>query len=255
MESLKDNIKSEIIEEELLTRINISKLPVHVAVIMDGNGRWAKQRGLMRIEGHHAGAESVKELVEASANLGIEYLTLYAFSKENWKRPRTEVNFLWKLLEEYLKKEDKALIKNQICLKAIGQIEAIPSSTHRELVRVMRMTRDCKRLVMIVALNYSGRSEILDAVKRILCGTDSDKNNLDEERFSRHLHTAHIPDPDLLIRTGGEFRLSNFLLWQVAYSEIWITEKYWPDFRKNDLYEAIIDYQKRERRFGDISTE
>jgi undecaprenyl diphosphate synthase len=249
--NLKGFIKPGTPEEELVNRLDFSKLPAHVAVIMDGNGRWAKKRKLPRIEGHRSGAESVQEVVEASARLGIKYLTLYAFSKENWKRPKTEVATLWKLLLDYLKKEDKVLMENHFRLNVIGQISEIPQSTRNELERVMEMTKNNRRLVVTLALNYSGRQEILDAVKRI--GSDKmDMNNLDENTFSKYLYTSNIPDPDLLIRTSGELRVSNFLLWQIAYAEIWITPVYWPDFRRLHMLQALVDFQKRERRFGDV---
>ena len=239
-------------EERLVRQLDPSRLPRHVAVIMDGNGRWAEKRHKPRIEGHRAGAKAVQEVVESCARLGVGFLTLYAFSKENWKRPKKEVALLWRLLEEYLHKQDKTLIKNKIRILAIGQREGIPASTENELERVEAMTRDFDRLTVVMALNYSGRTEILDAVKRILEERDLDSARLDEETFSRRLYTAGIPDPDLLIRTSGELRISNFLLWQIAYSEIWITPVLWPDFRRRDFLQALVDYQKRERRFGAV---
>jgi len=240
-------------EEELLVKqLDFSRLPRHIAVIMDGNGRWAEKRNMLRIEGHREGSKSVREIVETCARLGIEFLTLYAFSKENWKRPRREVSTLWKLLEDYLKKEDKVLVENEIRLKVIGQRERIPASVRRELERVEELTKNNKRLTVVLALSYGGRDEILDAVKRIFKERNFDIGNLDEKKFSEYLYTAQIPDPDLLIRTSGELRVSNFLLWQIAYSEIWITPELWPDFRKKHLLQALLDYQKRERRFGDI---
>lgn len=249
--NLKGFIKPGTPEEELVNQLDFSKLPCHVAVIMDGNGRWAKKRKLPRIEGHRSGAESVQEVVETSARLGIKYLTLYAFSKENWKRPKTEVATLWKLLLDYLRKEDKVLMENQFRLNVIGQTSEIPQGTRNELERVMEMTKDNSRLIVTLALNYSGRQEILDAVKRI--GSDkTDMNNLDENTFSKYLYTSNIPDPDLLIRTSGELRISNFLLWQIAYAEIWITPVFWPDFRRLHMLQALVDFQKRERRFGDV---
>ncbi len=249
--NLKGFIKPGTPEEELVNQLDFSKLPCHVAVIMDGNGRWAKKRKLPRIEGHRSGAESVQEVVETSARLGIKYLTLYAFSKENWKRPKTEVATLWKLLLDYLRKEDKVLMENQFRLNVIGQTSEIPQGTRNELERVMEMTKNNSRLIVTLALNYSGRQEILDAVKRI--GSDkTDMNNLDENTFSKYLYTSSIPDPDLLIRTSGELRISNFLLWQIAYAEIWITPVFWPDFRRLHMLQALVDFQKRERRFGDV---
>ncbi len=239
-------------EEALFRQLDLSQIPRHVAVIMDGNGRWAKKRNLPRIEGHRAGAKAVQEAVESCARLGVKILTLYAFSKENWKRPKKEVATLWKLLEEYLKKEDKALVENKFRLKVIGQKERIPASTLRELERVEELTKRNDQLVVVLALNYGGRAEIVDGVKKILREKELDADSLTEEKFAQFLYTAHLPDPDLLIRTSGELRISNFLLWQIAYSEIWITDELWPDFRRKHFLQALIDYQKRERRFGDI---
>lgn len=251
-ENLKDFIKPGSEEDLLVKQLDFSRLPRHVAVIMDGNGRWAKKRKLPRVEGHRVGAKSVREVVETCAHLGIEYLTLYAFSKENWKRPRKEVATLWRLLEEFLKREDKVLVKNKFRLKVIGQIEAIPASVSREVERVKELTKNNTRLTIVLALNYGGRDEIMDAVKKIVNDKDFDITTLNEEKFSQYLYTICIPDPDLLIRTSGELRVSNFLLWQIAYAEIWITQDFWPDFRKKHLLQALVDYQKRERRFGDI---
>jgi undecaprenyl diphosphate synthase len=252
LESLEGFIKPGSEEDELVRRIDFDRLPLHVAVIMDGNGRWAKKRNLPRVEGHRAGSKSVREVMETSSRLGIRYLTLYAFSQENWKRPRTEVNTLWKLLEEYLKREDKTMAKNRIRLQVIGRIEALPAPAQRELKRVMELTKDNDRLTVIAALNYGGRTEIVDAIKKLASSSDHSIDNLDEDTFSDYLYTAGIPDPDLLIRTSGELRISNFLLWQIAYAEIWITPLFWPDFKRKDLIQAILDYQARERRFGDI---
>ncbi|MCK4556613.1 MAG: isoprenyl transferase [Candidatus Aminicenantes bacterium] len=251
-EDLKGFIKPGSEEESLVNQLDLSRLPRHVAVIMDGNGRWAKKKKLPRIEGHRAGSKSVREIVEASAHLGIKFLSLYAFSKENWKRPKKEVTTLWRLLENYLKKEDKVLVENQFRLRAIGERDAIPVSVRKELERVEELTKDFDRLTIILALNYGGRDEIVDAVKRIARDKDCDVESLDEEKFAHYLYTNNIPDPDLLIRTSGELRVSNFLLWQIAYSEIWITPVFWPDFRKKQLLQALVEYQKRERRFGDI---
>lgn len=251
-ENLKDFVKPGSEEEFLLKQLDFSRLPRHVAVIMDGNGRWAKKRKLPRVEGHRAGAKSVRQVVETCARLGIKFLTLYAFSKENWKRPKREVATLWRLLENYLKREDKVLVKNQFRLKVIGQREAIPAPVRKEVERVEELTKDYNRLTIVLALNYGGRDEIVDAVKKISKEKNFDIDNLDEEKFSQFLYTVHLPDPDLLIRTSGELRVSNFLLWQIAYSEIWITQDFWPDFRKKQLLQALVDYQKRERRFGDI---
>ena len=251
-EDLEGFIKPGSEEDQLVQKIDFSKIPQHVAVIMDGNGRWAKKRNLPRVEGHRAGAESVRELVETCARLGIKYLTLYAFSKENWKRPRKEVITLWRLLEEYLKKQDKVLVENRFRLKVIGQRDDIPASVQKELNRVEELTKDNDRMTIVLALNYGGRTEIVDGIKKVLKEKDFNIESLDEEKFSGYLYTADIPDPDLLIRTSGEQRVSNFLLWQIAYSEMWITPEYWPDFRKKHLLQAVVDYQRRERRFGDI---
>jgi len=252
LDSLKDFIKPGSEEEKLVKQIDFSRLPTHVAVIMDGNGRWAKKRKLPRLEGHRAGARSVREVVETCARLGIKYLTLYAFSKENWKRPKKEVATLWRLLEDYLKKEDKTLVKNKFRLMIIGQREGVPFSARRELERVEKLTKHNQRMTIVLALNYGGRTEIVDGVKKILREKNVDIDSLDEKKFSSYLYTGHLPDPDLLIRTSGEMRVSNFLLYQIAYSEIWITQEYWPDFSKKHMLQALVDYQKRERRFGDI---
>ncbi|MBM3284279.1 MAG: isoprenyl transferase [Candidatus Aminicenantes bacterium] len=249
---LKGFIKPGSEEAKLARQLDYSRLPRHVAVIMDGNGRWARERRLPRIEGHRAGAKAVQEVVEACGRLGIKFLTLYAFSKENWKRPKKEIARLWQLLEDYLRKEDKQLLKNEIRLMVIGQRDEIPWSVRRELERVEELTKSFDKLTVVLALNYAGRAEILDAVKKIWIAGDGDPASLDEETFSRYLYTAALPDPDLLIRTSGEFRVSNFLLWQIAYAELWITPVYWPDFRRKHFLQALVDYQKRERRFGAI---
>jgi undecaprenyl diphosphate synthase len=251
-ENLKEFIDPGSEEEELIDRLDFTKMPRHIAVIMDGNGRWAKLRNLPREEGHRAGAKSVQEVVETCARLGIEYLTLYAFSKENWKRPKTEISMLWKLLENYLREEHKVLIKNQLRLKVIGQKDDLPSAVRRELRRVENLTKDFKRMTIVLALNYGGRAEIIEAVKKLCKDNSSNLESIDEKKFAKYLFTSDIPDPDLLIRTSGEMRISNFLLWQIAYSEIWITQELWPDFRKKNLLQALVDFQKRERRFGDI---
>lgn len=252
LKDLKDFIEPGTEEEALVQEIDFNRLPQHVAVIMDGNGRWAKKRQLPRIEGHRAGSKSVQEVVETSARLGLKYLTLYAFSKENWKRPKREVSTLWKLLEDYLRREDKVLVENRLGLKVIGQPEEIPENVRRELRRVEELTKGNDRMTIVLALNYGGRAEIVDAVKKILREKDFNPDMLDEKMFSSYLYTNGIPDPDLLIRTSGEQRVSNFLLWEIAYSEIWITDELWPDFRMKHMLQAIVEYQKRERRFGDI---
>jgi len=252
LEDLNDLIKPGTEEESLAKEIDFTRLPKHVAIIMDGNGRWAKKKRLPRIEGHRAGSKSVKEVVETSARLGIKYLTLYAFSKENWKRPKKEISTLWRLLEDYLKREDKVLVKNNLKLKVIGQIEEIPVHVRSELTRVEELTKKNTRMAVILALNYGGRAEIVDAAKKLMVDKNIEPESLTEKMFSSYLYTSGIPDPDLLIRTGGEQRISNFLLWEIAYSEIWITPTFWPDFRKKHILHAIVEFQKRERRFGDI---
>ncbi|MCJ7611844.1 MAG: isoprenyl transferase [Candidatus Aminicenantes bacterium] len=252
LEKLKGYLEPGTREAELAEMLDPDNIPRHVAVIMDGNGRWAKEQNLPRIEGHRAGAKSVREIVEASARLGIQVLTLFAFSRENWKRPRTEVATLWKLLEDYLKKEHKVLMDNSFRLSAIGRLDDLPAVVKRELEQVIKLTAANTGLRIVLALNYSGRAEIVEAVRRMIGEGGAKAEGLDEETFARHLDTADLPDPDLLIRTSGEMRVSNFLLWQIAYAEIWITKVYWPDFRKIHLLEALVDYQKRERRFGDI---
>ncbi len=239
-------------EEALVRRLDVSRLPRHVAVIMDGNGRWARERGLARIDGHKAGSDSVSEVVEASARLGIKVLSLFAFSKENWKRPRQEVTRLWALLREYMKKDGRVLSENDLRLLVLGQRDGIPRAVLGELERLETKTRDNRRMTVALALNYGGRAEIVDAVKGLLRDKSADPEALTEETFARRLYTASLPDPDLLIRTSGEMRISNFLLWQIAYTEIWFTPVLWPDFRKKHLLEALCEYQTRERRFGDV---
>jgi len=236
-----------------------NKIPAHVAIIMDGNGRWAKARGLPRVAGHRAGVQAVREVVKASIDLGIPVLTLYAFSQENWKRPKEEVSVLMELLDLFLNKEIRTLQKQGVCFRALGRVEALPPNILKKVKEAMALTQDNRQLIFNIALNYGARTEILDAVSRILDEVVGDpgrllkRDFLTEEFFSNHLYTQGLPDPDLLIRTSGEMRLSNFLLWQLSYSEIYITKKYWPDFSRNDYIEAIEEYQRRERRFGDVS--
>jgi undecaprenyl diphosphate synthase len=236
--------------------INSDKLPKHVGIIMDGNGRWAKQKGKIRMFGHRSGVSSVKETVEIAAELGIQYLTLYAFSTENWNRPKIEINALMELLVSTIHKETKTLNKNNIRLTAIGDIESLPSSCRRELKEAIELTKNNKRMTLVLALSYSSRWEITQAMKAIavkLSKNEIRPEDINEETITSHLNTSGIPDPELLIRTSGEHRISNFLLWQIAYTELYFTEKLWPDFRKEDFCEAIINYQNRERRFGKIS--
>jgi undecaprenyl diphosphate synthase len=239
-------------EGRLLLRLDRARLPRHVAVIMDGNGRWAAARGLARVEGHKAGAASVHEIVEAAARLGIEVLTLFAFSSENWKRPPAEVGRLWRLLKDKLVSDDGLLVKNDLRLRVIGRRAGIPGPALRELERVEALTRGNRRMTVVFALNYGGRDEIVDAARRLIAEQRVAAAELDEKAFAAHLTTAGLPDPDLLIRTSGEMRVSNFLLWQIAYAEIVVTPVLWPDFRRRHLLEALLEYQGRERRFGDV---
>ena len=240
----------------LLETINKDNLPRHLAIIMDGNGRWAKQQGLLRAFGHEKGTKSVRITVETCAKLGIENLTLYAFSTENWNRPKLEVDTLMKLLVNSLKKELATLEKNNIRLNCIGNIELLPKKAKNELLSVIEKTKNNTRMTLTLALSYGSREELLNVVKII---SEKVKNNiisidtLDESIINEHLYTHNLPDVDLVIRTSGEHRISNFLLWQIAYAEFYFTEVLWPDFKEDDLYAAIISYQKRERRFGKTS--
>jgi undecaprenyl diphosphate synthase len=231
-------------------------VPEHIAVIMDGNGRWAKSRGSLRLFGHKAGVDSVRDITEACAQIGVKYLTLYAFSTENWGRPSDEVMGLMQILVQSIRSETKKLNKNNIRLMTIGQIERFPESCRRELHEAMEITKDNTRLNLCLALSYSGRWDITQAVKKLARQVQAGRLNpedINDELITAELETANIPDPDLIIRTSGEFRISNFLLWQLAYSELYITHTFWPDFRRKELYEAIGSYQKRERRYGKIS--
>jgi undecaprenyl diphosphate synthase len=234
-------------------RIRPDAIPGHVAIIMDGNGRWAERRGLSRNEGHRAGLESVREVVRAAHELGIRTLTLYAFSSENWNRPRAEVEELMRLLDHYIEGELEEVMRNGIRVRAMGRLERVPPHTRRKLEDAIRRTRDNTEMQLVFALSYGGRQEIVDAVRRILRDLEAGKlaaDHLDEKTFAEYLYHPDLRDPDLLIRTGGEARISNFLLWQLAYTEIYVTELMWPDFRKSHLVEAVIEYQSRERRFG-----
>ncbi|MFQ5349187.1 MAG: isoprenyl transferase [Thermoanaerobaculia bacterium] len=238
-------------DELLVRRIDLDRLPRHVALIMDGNGRWANDRGLPRVEGHRAGVEAVRDTIEASARLGLEVLTLYAFSTENWKRPRHEIWTLMNLLKKYLSKELDSLVDNDIRLVVLGRWRELDSSVVSALESALERTRGCEGMRLNIALNYSGRSEIVDACRRIVTDWASGGHaDIDEATLDRYLYTAELPDPDLLIRTSGEMRLSNFLLWQIAYTEISFTETRWPDFRRADLFRAILEFQGRQRRFG-----
>jgi undecaprenyl diphosphate synthase len=236
-----------------MEEIDKEKLPKHIAIIMDGNGRWAKKKLLNRISGHTKGVDAVREVVTTCRELGIKILTLYAFSIENWRRPKEEVKALMGLLKEYLLKEQEEMIKNNIRLSAIGRLEDLPPAVLATLQETMKMTKHCDGMTLNLALSYGGRAEILHAAKEIISDLRIGKirpEEITEQRFSQYLWTWGLPDPDLLIRTSGEFRISNFLLWQIAYTELYVTETLWPDFNREELLKAIADYQSRERRFG-----
>jgi undecaprenyl diphosphate synthase len=239
-------------DEMLARQLNFERLPAHVAIIMDGNGRWAAQRHLPRVEGHRAGIDAVRDTVETAARLGIDVLTLYAFSMENWKRPAAEVSTLMLLLKRYLRSELNALLKNEIRFRVIGRMEDLAPDIQDELSTAIERTSKNAGMIFNIALNYGGRAEIVDAARRAIA-TGIRPEELTEERFSKFLYTAGQPDPDLLIRTSGEMRVSNYLLWQIAYAEIYVTDTLWPDFRRHHLLEAVLAYQKRERRYGGIS--
>ncbi len=232
---------------ELARELQKEKLPRHVAVIMDGNGRWAKKRGLPRVKGHEKGAKTLRKVVELSAKLGIQYLTAFAFSKENWERPREEIEFLMDLLRRYLKNEIPTLIKNDIKLEVAGDLEELPEDLQEKIKDAIRKTSAGKRLDFILAINYGGRAEILRAAKGM-----AQEGIFSQESFRKHLYLPHVPDPDLLIRTSGEIRISNFLLWQIAYTELYFTPVLWPDFNEREYIKALLDYQRRERRFGRV---
>jgi undecaprenyl diphosphate synthase len=234
-------------------RINPGQLPRHIAIIMDGNGRWARQRNLPRLEGHHKGSETVEEVVEACHELGIENLTLYAFSQENWKRPDQEIHGLMELLNYFLVAKREKLIKNGIRFRVIGQVDRLAEPVLRELTKTIEATRRCGKMTLVLALSYSSRTEIIDTINQIIrsaLASGDASQVLKEEDFDRWLYTEGLPHPDLLIRTSGEHRISNFLLWQMAYTELYFTETLWPDFSRKDLEKAILEYQRRERRFG-----
>jgi undecaprenyl diphosphate synthase len=241
-------------EADLIKLIDKKRLPKHVAIIMDGNGRWASARKLPRVAGHRVGIESVRDIVESSTQLGLEVLTLYAFSVENWKRPHSEVRTLMTLLKKFIRREIKDVHKNNIRFQTIGRIHELDESVHLELRKAMRTTKDNTGMILNVALNYSGRAELVDTFNRLLqeLRQNGHTHPISEELISQSLYTSGIPDPDLLIRTSGEMRISNFLLWQIAYSEIYITPTYWPDFRRKHLLEALLEYQQRDRRYGGV---
>jgi undecaprenyl diphosphate synthase len=254
MKALKEILTPGHPDWDLAQAIDPDRLPQHIAIIMDGNGRWARQRSLPRVAGHKAGIDPVRSTVESCARLGIQALTLYAFSVENWKRPRKEVETLWRLLRIYLRRELPKLLENDIRLQAIGRLDGLPFAVRAELEDAIRRTSRNQGLVVNLAINYGGRAELVDAFNRILqkarlTGT----YQIEERDIENELYTAGQPDPDLLIRTSGEMRISNFLLWQIAYAELYVTETLWPDFRTGDLLRAILEYQKRDRRFGGLT--
>ena len=241
-------------EAQLLENLDFARLPRHIAVIMDGNGRWAQKRHLPRIAGHRSGTQSARITIETCARLKIEALTLYAFSVENWRRPKTEIDFLMQLLREYLRKEMPLLQRNQIRMRFLGRTDELPAGVQNDVREAMEKTAGNQGMVLCIALNYGGRAEIVDAMNEILAERNGHgpSNKITEEQISRHLYTDGLPDPDLLIRTSGEMRVSNFLLWQIAYAEIFVTETLWPDFNRARLLEALLEFQKRERRYGGI---
>ena len=242
-------------EDEYLKKLDMNKLPKHIAIIMDGNGRWAAKRGLPRGAGHRAGVESLREVVNVCSRFGIEYLTVYAFSTENWKRPKEEVNILMDLLVEYINKEVAELHRKNVRVNSIGRIDQLSQTAQDALSKAYELTKDNTSLTLNIALNYGGRTELIDAMQDIsglVLKGQLKIEEIDEEVVNKHLYTAGIPDPDLLIRPSGEYRLSNYLLWQVAYSEFWMTPVLWPDFRKIHLMDALVSYQKRKRRFGGL---
>ena len=244
-------------EAGLLKKLDLARLPRHIAVIMDGNGRWAQKRHLPRVAGHRAGTQSARTTIETCARLKVEALTLYAFSVENWRRPKAEIEFLMQLLREYLRKEMPLLQKNNIQMRFLGRPEELPVAVQKDTREATEETAGNTGMILSIALNYGGRAEIVDAMNAILAERNghAGAQPVTEELLARHLYTAELPDPDLLIRTSGEMRVSNFLLWQIAYSEIFVTETLWPDFNRARLLEALLDFQKRERRYGGIDSE
>jgi len=251
-----DSLKpASLAEERLLAELDPDRLPQHIAIIMDGNGRWAQRRHMPRVAGHRAGVQSARTVIETCARMHISALTLYAFSMENWRRPKAEIDFLMRLLREYLRKELPVIHRNNIRLVIIGRADQLPAAVRSDIERAMQQTAANTGMTLAVALNYGGRAELVDAFNRILERARSMElaGPVDEEIISRHLYTAGLPDPDLLIRTSGEMRVSNFLLWQIAYAEIYVTETLWPDFTRAQLYEALVDFQKRERRYGGLA--
>jgi len=240
-------------ESQLLAKLDLARLPRHIAVIMDGNGRWAQKRHFPRVAGHRAGTQSARTTIETCARLHVEALTLYAFSVENWRRPKAEIEFLMQLLREYLHKEMPLIQKNNIRMRFLGRPEELPAGVQKDTREAVEATAQNTGMVLSIALNYGGRAEIVDAMNAILAERNGNGSSpVTEEQLARHLYTADLPDPDLLIRTSGEMRVSNFLLWQIAYAEIFVTETLWPDFNRARLLEALLDFQKRERRYGGI---
>ncbi len=254
MKSLLESLGPADADRVLAESLDPQRLPQHIAIIMDGNGRWAKRRNLPRVAGHKAGVEPVRVTVETCARLGITALTLYAFSVENWKRPRSEVDTLWRLLRIYIRRELPNLMRNGVKLRAIGRIEALPEAARRELLDAVETTSSNSGLLVNLAINYGGRAELIDAFNAILAEAESTGRfePITERTLAAHLYTSGLPDPDLLIRTSGEMRISNFLLWQIAYAELFVTPTLWPDFTRAELLRAILDYQRRDRRFGGL---
>ena len=254
-ETFVEIIKPNSKEAELLAAIDFARLPQHVAIIMDGNGRWARARGKPRIFGHRAGADSVRAIVDTSARLELKAVTLYAFSTENWKRPKTEVSGLMQMLKRYLRSELKEVHRQNIRFQAIGKIEGLSEDVQKEIASAIEVTANNTGTILSVALNYGGRAEIVEACKKAVKNLQRNKKSIEdlsESDIEENLYTNNLPEVDLMIRTSGEYRISNFLLWQLAYSEIYVTETLFPDFRRKDIFEAILDFQKRERRFGAI---
>jgi undecaprenyl diphosphate synthase len=257
MKSLFEKLQPGHPDWETARAIDLDRLPRHIAIIMDGNGRWARRRSLPRVAGHKAGIDPVRATVECCARLKIEALTLYAFSVENWKRPRAEVETLWRLLRVYLHRELPKLLANGIRLQAIGRVDQLPFAVRRDLESVIRQTAGNRGLLVNLAINYGGRAELVDAFNRVIQKARAEGSlerlRIEERDIERELYTSGTPDPDLLIRTSGEMRISNFLLWQIAYAELYVTDTLWPDFREGDLLRAILEYQKRDRRFGGLT--
>ncbi|MCK5391155.1 MAG: isoprenyl transferase [Deltaproteobacteria bacterium] len=235
---------------KLESLVDKDNLPAHIVIIMDGNGRWAKKSNLDRISGHREGMKSVRAVVKGAKDLGVKHITLYAFSAQNWQRPKVEVNALMELLKQYLLREGNKLVENGISLNAIGRLWELPQDVYEVLEETIEKTKDCKELTLTLALSYGGREEIIDAVKKMISLGNIAPEDINQTNFSKFLYTSNLPEPDLLIRTSGELRLSNFMLWQLAYTEIYVTKTLWPNFRKRHLIKAILNYQRRERRFG-----